>query len=81
MEKEEYIKDCPCWISQYFLNANINFKEPYNQDTLDYLNCLFYHGLMQKIYRFIISEYKNPQIQKALFSFIVDAWNEKLRQR
>lgn len=30
MKKEEYIKDCPCWISQYFLNADINFKEPYN---------------------------------------------------
>ena len=78
---KDKIQNCPCWISQYFFNADINFKEPYNQDTLDYLNHLFNHGLIQKIYHLIVLEYKDPQIQKALYNFIVDAWNEKLRQR
>ena len=40
--KNKYIKDCPCWINQHFLNADINFEKPYNKDTLEYLNTLFY---------------------------------------
>lgn len=79
--KEEYIKSCPCWISQKFFNADINFEKPYNEDTLDYLNHLFNHGLIQKIYRIIDLDYKNPEIQEALYNFIVEAWNNELRQR
>lgn len=76
--KNKYIEDCPCWINQHFLNANINFEKPYNKDTLEYLNALFYEGLIQKIYRLIRTEYKDLEIQKALFEFIVDSWNEKI---
>ena len=77
--KDKYIKDCPCWISQYFFNANVNFEEPYNKDTLEYLNILFNHGLMQKIYKLIEIEYQDPEIQKALYGFIMNAWNEKMK--
>ena len=79
--KNKYIKDCPCWVSQYLFNAKIDFKEPYNRDTLDYLNILFNHGLIQKIYKLIKIEYSDPDVQKALYNFIVNAWNEKIRQR
>lgn len=77
--KNKYIQSCPCWVSQYLFNANVIFEEPYNQDTLEYLNILFNHGLMQKIYKLINIEYSDPEIQKALYGFIMDAWNEKMK--
>ena len=66
--------------SGIIFGADVNFEKPYNQDTLEFLDVLFNHGLMQKIYRLIKMEYSNPEIQKALFNFIMDAWNEKIRQ-
>ena len=34
---------------------------------------------MQKIYKLINIEYSDPEIQKALYGFIMDAWNEKMK--
>lgn len=78
--EDKYIQYCPPWLVPYFYDLDVNFEKPYNQDTLEYLNILFNHGLMQKIYRLIKMEYSDPEIQKALYGFIMDAWNEKIRQ-
>ena len=67
------------WDSGRFEGKNIILKRPYNKDTLEYLNILFNHGLMQKIYKLIKIEYQDPEIQKALYGFIMNAWNEKMK--
>lgn len=81
--KNKYNQSCPHWVSQYLFNAKtkVNFnKEPYDRDTLDYLDVLFNYNLIQKIEKLIKIEYSDPDVQKALYNFIISAWNEKIRQ-
>ena len=78
--EDKYIQYCPPWLVAYFCDLDVDFKEPYNKDTLKYIDMLFNHGLMQEIYKIITTKYSDSEVQKALFNFIMDAWNEKIRQ-